>query len=278
MGKRRRKIPRSPSAPTPPQTAKTTDMLGLIILVGLVGGLVSAFATWQRLEYVAESVESRLGRIELQASQAVRNAVVNPLPSTPPQRRGPDPDLLYDIDTDGAPVRGAVSAPVTIVEFSDFHCPFCVRAMKTLERVQTVYDGQVKLVWKHLPQITLHPQAPEAHVASVAAQRQGRFWEFHDKVFNNNKERNMDAYRRYARELGGLDMERFEQDLVDLSSKETVDADVTEAQLMQITSTPAFFINGRYLRGAKPFEEFAGMINDELERLGLPVPAEVSGL
>jgi len=262
---------------TPAQAPKKIDTLSLVILVGLVGGLVSAFVAWQRVGLVAESVEARLGRIEVQVSQAVRNAAAKPLPSMPPQRRGPDPDLLYDVDTVGAPVRGAADAPVTIVEFSDFHCPFCIRVVPTLDRVQTVYDGQVKIVWKHLPQIALHPQAPGAHVASVAAQRQGKFWEFHDQVFNNTEERNMDAYRRYARDLG-LDMERFEQDLLEPSNKETVDVDVAEAQLMQITATPAFFINGRYLRGAKPFEDFAEMINEELERLGLPVPAETSGL
>ena len=72
-------------------------------------------------------------------------------------------------------------------------------------------------------------------------------------------------------------MELFEQDLLEPSNKESVDVDVAQAQLMQITATPAFFINGRYLRGAKPFEDFAEMINEELERLGLPVPAETSG-
>jgi protein-disulfide isomerase len=138
--------------------------------------------------------------------------------------------------------------------------------------VEETYGDQVKIVWKHLP-LDIHPQAPGAHLASIAAHNQGEFWQFHDRVFANQQQLNIEAYRGYARELG-LDMERFEQDMLDLGNKALIDADKAEAESMQVTSTPGFFINGRYLRGAKPYEEFAKMINAELERLGLPIPEE----
>jgi len=129
----------------------------------------------------------------------------------------------------------------------------------------------VRIVWKHLP-LDMHKSAMGAHLASVAAEKQGKFWEFHDKLFANQKRLNLDAYKRYARELK-LDVARFERDLADLENKKKIDADKAEATAMGVTGTPGFFVNGRYLSGAKPFEEFAKTINAELGRLKLPVPA-----
>ena len=129
----------------------------------------------------------------------------------------------------------------------------------------------MRIVWKHLP-LDMHKNAMGAHLASVAAEKQGKFWEFHDKLFANQQQLNLDAYKRYARELK-LDVARFEKDFVDLENKRTIDADKAEAAAMGVTGTPGFFVNGRYLSGAKPFEEFAKVINAELTRLNLPVPA-----
>jgi protein-disulfide isomerase len=130
----------------------------------------------------------------------------------------------------------------------------------------------VRIVWKHLP-LDIHKDAPGAHLASVAAQQQGKFWEFHDKIFANPRDLKIDTYKRYAQELG-LDMARFEKDMISLELQKLVDADKAEAASMEVTGTPGFFINGRFLRGAKPFEEFAKLINEELEKKGLPVPEE----
>ncbi len=127
-------------------------------------------------------------------------------------------------------------------------------------------------MWKHLP-LAMHKDAPAAHLASVAAAKQGKFWEFHDLLFANQKQLKVENFRAHAEELG-LDMERFNKDLVDLTNNKQIDADKAEAAKLGITGTPAFFINGRYLRGAKPFEDFAKLINAELESSGLPVPAE----
>jgi len=130
----------------------------------------------------------------------------------------------------------------------------------------------VRLVWKHLP-LDIHKDAPAAHLASVAAQKQGKFWEYHDELFTNQKSLKLDNLRQYAQNIG-LDMERFDADMLNLANKKVIDTDKSEAQSMGLTGTPGFFVNGRYLRGAKPFEDFAKLINAELTKLGKPVPEE----
>jgi len=121
--------------------------------------------------------------------------------------------------------------------------------------------------------LAMHKDAMGAHLASVAAERQGRFWEFHDRLFANQGQLKLDDLKRHARALG-LDMNRFEKDLVDLEIKKRVEADMAEARALGVTGTPGFFVNGRFLNGAKPFEDFAALIDAELTRLGLPVPSK----
>jgi len=132
----------------------------------------------------------------------------------------------------------------------------------------------VQIVWKHLP-LAMHKNAMGAAIASVAAQKQGKFWEFHDKLFENQQQLNLDAYKRYAEELG-MNLKQFEKDMADVEARKVVDADKAEAQSLGVKGTPAFFINGRYLSGAKPFQEFATVINAELKKRNIPVPKEAS--
>jgi protein-disulfide isomerase len=109
----------------------------------------------------------------------------------------------------------------------------------------------------------------------MAAARQGKFWEFHDKLFENQRQLNADAYRQHARAIG-LDIAQFQKDLLDVASQKAIEDDKAEAKGLGVTGTPAFFVNGRYLSGAKPFEEFAKVIDAELTRLNLPVPPKPS--
>ncbi len=122
----------------------------------------------------------------------------------------------------------------------------------------------------------MHKDAPLAHAASVAAAKQGRFWEYHDKLFANQKSLKIEALRNYAQEIG-LDVSQFEKDLLDLATRKVIDSDKSEASSLGVTGTPGFFVNGRFLSGAKPFAEFAKLINAELARLNLPVPEEAEG-
>ena len=182
----------------------------------------------------------------------------------------PDASRVYDFDLSGSPSRGTASAPVTIVEFSDFECSFCRKSLPTLARIQEVYGDRVQLVWKHLP-LSIHKNAPRAHMASVAADNQGRFWEYRDVLFSNPGKLGAEDLRQHAFELG-LKMQQFEDDLEAADTRRIIERDMAEAVAIDLTASPGFFINGRYIRGAKPFEDFAAVINDELTKLGLPIP------
>jgi protein-disulfide isomerase len=124
----------------------------------------------------------------------------------------------------------------------------------------------VRIVFKHMP-LSIHPKAPAAHAAAEAAHRQGKFWEMHDKIFENQREMSPEKYVGYATEIG-LDVEQFKKDVASPEVKSRIDADTQEAQKLGATGTPAFFVNGRFLSGAKPFESFKAMIDKELAERG----------
>lgn len=127
-------------------------------------------------------------------------------------------------------------------------------------------------MWKHNP-LSIHKDAPLAHLASMAANEQGKFWEYHDKLFSNMGKDKLkrEFLVQYATELG-LDLKKFESAIDSAKYKAAIDADAAEATSLGATGTPAFFVNGKYLAGAKPFEEFAKVINAELTRLKIPLP------
>jgi len=182
-----------------------------------------------------------------------------------PARDGrPDPSKHYKINTAGSPGRGGpVSAKVTVVEFSDFQCPFCSRVTPTLKKIEEAYGKDVRIVFKHLP-LRMHSKAPAAHAAAEAAHRQGKFWEMHDKIFANQRQLTKAKYVEYATELG-LDVEKFKKDSASAEVKKKVDSDAKEAAALGVTGTPGFFINGLFLSGARPFESFKTVIDKELK-------------
>jgi protein-disulfide isomerase len=166
------------------------------------------------------------------------------------------------VDTKGAPLRGPQSAKVTIVAVSDFQCPFCKKVEPTLQQILQTYPNDVRIAYKHMP-LDFHAKAPEAHAAAEAAHQQGKFWEMHDKIFENQAELSREKYEAYALELG-LDVDRFKKDMASLDVKQRIDGDKAEVQKLGVMGTPAFFINGRYLSGAQPFENFKALIDAEL--------------
>ena len=122
--------------------------------------------------------------------------------------------------------------------------------------------AQFAIVFMHLP-LRIHPKAPEAHAAAEAAHRQGKFWEMHDKIFDNQREMSSEKYAEYAAEIG-LDVDKFKADVASADVKSRVAANKAEAERLGVTGTPGFFINGRFLSGARPFESFKEMIDAEL--------------
>ena len=168
----------------------------------------------------------------------------------------------YNVPLEGTP-RGPASAKVNIVAFSDFQCPFCSRVVPTLEKVMKDYNGQVRLWFRHNP-LPFHQDAPLAAEASLAADAQGKFWEMHDKLFANQANIKRPDLEKYAQDLG-LDMTKFKAFLDNSSGKARIDADMALGQKIGVQGTPNFFVNGRPIRGALPFEEFKKIVDEELK-------------
>ncbi|MEE3326053.1 MAG: thioredoxin domain-containing protein [Myxococcota bacterium] len=161
---------------------------------------------------------------------------------------------------------GPDNAPVTIVEFSDFQCPYCSRVVPTIKKIAAQYPDQVRIVYRHLP-LSFHAQAKLAAQASICADQQDQFWPFHDKLFEKQKEMGRENLMAYATELE-LDMATFESCLDAPETVALVDADLAAAAEIGATGTPAFYVNGIMLSGAQPFENFEAVINDELGQSG----------
>jgi protein-disulfide isomerase len=160
-------------------------------------------------------------------------------------------------------IRGDSDAPVAIVEFSDFHCPFCKRVQPSLNEVLSRYDGKVKHVFRDFPLDNLHPQARAAAEAANCAGDQGKFWEYHDLLFAQAPKASPDELKGYARTVG-LNIEKFDNCVFQGTHHDAVQRDIDEATRVGMTGTPGFFINGRFLNGAQPIEKFVQIIDEEL--------------
>ena len=176
----------------------------------------------------------------------------------------PPPVSRIDVPVNGSAFRGPAQAPLTIVEFQDFHCPFCRRVQSTLTAIQSKYGDKVKIVHRDFPIDQLHPQARKAHEAARCAGDQGKFWPYHDVLYAKAPA-GPDQLKVFAQDLG-LTLRDFEQCLNSGKYQATVEADVREGKRLGVTGTPTFFINGRLLTGAQPLEQFVQVIEDELRR------------
>lgn len=162
------------------------------------------------------------------------------------------------------PVRGNPSAPITIVEFSDYQCPFCARVNPTLAKVMETYGDKVKIVFKDYP-LPNHPEAPKASEAARCAGEQKKYWEMHDAMFANQRALGVPTLKQTARALG-LDGAAFDACLDSGKYAATVRAGFALGERMGVNSTPTLYINGRPLIGAMPFENFKAIIDEELAR------------
>ncbi|MCB9728571.1 MAG: thioredoxin domain-containing protein [Deltaproteobacteria bacterium] len=167
------------------------------------------------------------------------------------------------VDPETEHIEGPKYAPVTIVEFSDFQCPFCSKVVPTYKKIHEEYGDKVRVIFKHNP-LPFHEHAPLAAQAALAAGAQGKFWEMHDTLFENQKALTRPDLEGYAEKLG-LDMKAFKKALDEGTFKSKIEEDQALAELVQAQGTPAHFINGRKLSGAKPFEEFKTIIDEELK-------------
>ncbi len=175
---------------------------------------------------------------------------------------------VIDVATAGRPERGGgAKAPVTIIEFSDYQCPFCGRAEGTVDEVLKAYGEKVRIVYRDYP-LPFHPQARPASEAANCAHAQGKFWPYHAKLFAHQTALGEDKLKEYAKDVG-LDETKFEQCLKDKPFKAAIDKDIADGGKVGVNGTPAFFINGRMLSGAQPFEKFKELIDEELSAKGV---------
>jgi protein-disulfide isomerase len=174
--------------------------------------------------------------------------------------------IVYRVEIDGAPVRGAKDALVTIVMFSDYQCPFCKRVEPTMEKLLVQHKGDVRVVWRDLP-LGFHPRAKRAAQAARAAGEQGKYWEMHDKLIGSGVEpahlEEADI-ERYVHELR-LNKKAFKAALERPALARAVEQDVQQGSKLGVTGTPVFFINGRRLSGAQPYEKFERLVEQELK-------------
>lgn len=200
-------------------------------------------------------------------------AVVAPTSGSPTQPNRPNvPTGVALVSAkeleDDDPFLGDKNAPVTMVEFSDFQCPFCARfRIQTLDQLKKEYidTGKVKFVYRDFPLDSIHPQARPAAEAAQCAHEQGKFWGYHDKIFENQQTLNIENYKKWAIDLG-LDTDKFNNCLESRNYQEEVSKDLSDATKAGGQGTPYFVIGKTPISGAQPYENFKAVIDAELAK------------
>lgn len=169
------------------------------------------------------------------------------------------------VSAKGAPSKGNPNAPIQIIEFSEFQCPFCKKTRPTIEQILTTYKDKVHYSFRDFP-LSFHKLARKAAVAAHCAGAQGKYWEYNDMLFENQRELGLESLKKYAKDLG-LDSNKFEACLVSDTYEDMIDESMADAAKAGVTGTPAYFINGIFISGAQPFEKFQEIIDEELAGL-----------
>jgi protein-disulfide isomerase len=224
------------------------------ILVALVAALVV-------LSFIQVVQLSNLNKKFAIITEPLEGGQAAPSPSAAP----PTPTARVKVSEDDDYVKGEKNAPVTIIEFSDYECPFCGRFYsQTLPQIEEKYvkTGKVKMVYRDFP-LGFHPKAEPAAIAANCAGEQGKYYEMHDLLFENQPSLSDANYKKWAGELG-LDAGKFATCLKDPKQKAEVQKDMRDGQAAGVQGTPAFFINGQLISGAQPFPAFEQAIEAAL--------------
>lgn len=235
-------------------TFKRSHFYSVLVVLAFAVGILTGIA-WERYKSngaVAANPQEVAGNNAAQAPGEVITA-----PTTQAQY------VRYDIPTEGYPSLGPEDAPITIVEFSDFQCPFCRRFHdETYQDLLNAYPGQIRFVYRNLPLTSIHPAAMPAAIASLCANDQGVYWDYHEKLFSSET-LDEPTYIQYATDLG-IDVDKFTACLADGSHDEFIQKDMDFALDLGVQSTPTFFINGLAIVGAQPLTNFTQLIDQEL--------------
>ena len=218
------------------------------VVIAFFSGLLAGYIIWggKGDQYIAQT----------QAQRQTQKASPTKTTSATPTR--------YKISTDDDPAIGPADAPVTIVEFSDYQCPYCRRWAEQVEKpLLKRYGDKIRFVYRDFPLTKIHPYAFSAAEAADCAGAQGKYWEYHDALFAQKYGLGDEAYKKYAQDIG-LDMDQFNQCMKEHRYKDEVQADLNYALKIGVQSTPTFFINGIAVVGAWPLEKFTDIIDKEL--------------
>ena len=232
-------------------TFKLSHFYSVLVVLAFAAGILTGYVVWGRSSVQAQTV---------MANQPAAQAPIVEVPAAtqPPQF------IRYDVPSDGFPGIGPEDAPIVIVEFSDFQCPFCKRFYdETYQQLLAAYPDNIRFVYRHLPLTSIHPEAFPSAEASMCANEQNVFWEYHDKIFENQDKLGRELYMQIARDLN-LDTTAFEDCLNTGKYKDLVQQDSDFALNLGVQSTPTFFINGLALVGAQPLSAFTQLIDKEL--------------
>ena len=231
-------------------TFNSIFIAALFLVLGIVIGAYGAFKveranrSWLT-DALNEALEGQIGTI-----------------TSGQQTAQTDPDARVDVSADDDPAHGPIDAPVVIIEFSDFNCPYCGRfARETLPLLRDNYDDRIRFVYRDYP--ILGDSSLQAAIAAECADDQDAFWDFHDLLFENQGSFNQELFIRFGEELG-LDIEQFTVCQDDPATRDEIGGDFAVAQRLGVSGTPTFFINGRPVVGAQPYEVFQGVIDKEL--------------
>lgn len=233
-----------------PKQSLAMGLLGGIALISVIG-LVVTFAGSQSQK-----------REQGQVLGANVNTNTNTAPAPTPAAA--DVSKLAPVLAQ-AQSTGPANAEVTLIEVSDFQCPYCQRHVATMDQIMKDYAGKVRRIWINFPLTSIHPYAQKAAEAAECAGEQGKFWEMHDKIFTNQSAITVDDLKGYAKDLG-LDTSKFSSCLDDGKSALKIQQQMAAVQAAGITGTPGTFVNGELVKGAYPFDTFKQIIDAELAK------------
>jgi protein-disulfide isomerase len=219
----------------------------------------------EELKKADAKIQAGTPRAELYATLIKDAAEKKEQPKEPTRPGEPVPGEAYKAEIKGAPMKGAVKdALVTIVQFSDFQCPYCKRVEPTMDKIMEEYKGKVRIAWRNMP-LPFHDRAMPAAIAAAAAAQQNKFWEMHHKLFETQTLDDA-SIEKYAKEISGLNFDKWKAAKEDKNLKTAVEAEMAAGGKIGARGTPAFFVNGVFLSGARPFEQFKKVIDEQITK------------
>ncbi len=242
---------------------KTAMRTYLMVLLATTAALSSCKPTDAQLDAAINSYFDKKPKV-------IQNQIEGYIHKRQAQQRPPEPsidELMKNpiaIDLNNAPVQGPANAPITIIEFSDFQCPFCKRVVPTVKDLLKKYEGKVRFAFRQHP-LPMHQHSMSAAKAALAANAQGKFWAMHDALFDNQQDLSDEGILKIAQKVG-LNMAKFKSDWKSTKFDTQIQQDGNFAEQHGAGGTPAFFINGVPVKGARPLESFSQVIDKLLEK------------